>query len=136
MTKKLPTSPDEWLEDVARAYLDAKETQPIGELMGEPIPEGNLFHLAPHVFIKFRKIRTSKRRRGEIVEGALASYVVTMSRGSGGDELKDSPLLSFVFCYLAALYVADILEMEAVESLMDMCIERRSELAALIGGGA
>ena len=136
MNTQLPASSDEWLEDIARAYLDAKEAQPVGELAGEPFSDDKLFHLAPHVFIKFRKIRASPRKRDEIVKGTLASYVVTMDEGSGGDELKNSPLLSFVFCYLAAHFVADLLEKEAVESLMDMCVERRGELAGLIGGGA
>ena len=133
---KLPASSDDWLEDIARAYLDAREAQPVGELAGEPIPEDKLFHLAPHVFIKFRKIRASQHRRDEIVEGTLASYIATMDEGTGGDELKDSPLFSFAFCYLAAHFVADLLEKEAVERLMDMCGERRGELAGLVGGGA
>ena len=46
--------------------------------MGEPIAESNLFHLAPQVFFKFRELRPSKQKRTEIVEGTLASYVVTM----------------------------------------------------------
>ena len=58
-----------------------------------------------------------------------------VARHSGGDELEHSPLPSFVFCYLAAHFVTDLLDQEAVENLMDMCVERRGELAALIGGG-
>ena len=135
MTTKLPASSDEWLEDIARAYLDAKEAQPVGEFAGEPFSDDKLFHLAPHVFIKFRNIQPSERKRDEIVKGTLASYVATMDEGSGGDELENSPLLSFAFCYLAAHFVADLLKKEAVESLMDMCVERRGELAGLIGGG-
>ena len=118
MKTKLPASSDEWLEDIARAYRDAKEAQPFGELMGEPIPEDKLFHLAPHVFIKFRKIRAPQRKRDEIVKGTLASYLATMDEGSGGDEFKNSPLLSFVFCYLAAHFVADLLDKETVDPIV------------------
>lgn len=52
-------------------YRDAKEAQPFGELVGEPIAQSDLFHLAPHVFFKFRGLRSSKRKRNKIVEGAL-----------------------------------------------------------------
>ncbi len=135
MTTSLPASSEEWLEEIARAYLDAKETQPFGKLTGQPIAESDLFHLAPHVFLKFRSIRASKRRYDEIVEGALASYVVTMDEGTGRDELRDSPLLSFTFCYLAAHFVADILDETAVQRLMDACVARREDLERLTGGG-
>jgi hypothetical protein len=52
MTTSLPASSEEWLEEIARAYLDAKEAKPFGTAMGQPIAEGDLFHLAPHVFLK------------------------------------------------------------------------------------
>ena len=102
MKANLPASPGEWLREIARAYLDAKEAQPFGKIRGEPIAESDLFHLAPHVFLKFRGLRPSQRRRTEIVERALASYVLTMDEGAGRAELRDSLQLSFAFCYLAA----------------------------------
>ena len=123
------------MQEIARAFLDAKEAQPFGKAMGEPIADGDLFHLAPHVFIKFRGLQPSTRERTEIVEGTLASYVVTMDEGTGRDELRDSPLLSFAFCYLAAHFVADILDETAVQRLMDVCVARRGDLERLIGGG-
>ena len=123
------------MQEIARAYLDAKETQPFGEAMGEPIADSDLFHLAPQVFFKFRNVRTSERRRAEIVEGALASYVVTTDEGAGGDELRDSALLSFAFCYLAAHFVADLLDQATVEHLMDVCVTRKSDLERSVAGG-
>jgi len=134
MTTSAPASYEEWLQEIARAYLDAREAQPFGEAMGEPIAESDLFHLAPHVFLKFRDLRPSKRKRIEIIEGTLASYVVTMDEGTGRGELRDSPLLSFAFCYLAAHFVADLLDEEAVQGLMEVCVARRGELERLIGG--
>ena len=128
MTTNLPTSSEEWFQDITRAYLDAKEAQPVGEAVGEPIAEKDLFHLAPHVFLKFRNFRASKRRRAEIVEGTLASYVVTMDEGTGRGELRDSPILSFAFCYLAAHFVADLLDQATVEHLMDLCVAGKNDL--------
>jgi len=135
MTTNAPASSEEWLQEIARAYLDAKEAQPFGEAVGEPVAECDLFHLAPHVFIKFRGLQLSKRRRAEIVELVLASYVVTMDEGAGREHLRDSPILSFAFCFLAAHFVVDILDEEAVQVLMEVCVERRSDLERLIGAG-
>ncbi len=78
-----------------------------------------LFQLAPQVFLKFSDPRLSKRKRTEIVEGALASYVVTMDEGAGRGELRDSPQLSIALCYLAAHFVADLLYQATVERLME-----------------
>lgn len=58
-----------------------------------------------------------------------------MDEGAGRDELRDSPLLSFAFCYLAAHFVADLLDETAVQGLMDVCVARRGDLERLIGGG-
>ncbi len=132
MTTSLPASSEEWLREIARAYIDAKEAQPFGKLMGEPIAESDLFQLAPQVFFKFRDFRPSKRKRAEIVEGTLASYVVTMDEGTGGSELRDSPLLSFAFCYLAAHFVADLFDEASFECVMDQCVAGESDLERLI----
>ncbi len=136
MTTILPASSKEWLQEIARAYLDAKEAQPFGKAMDKPIAESDLFHLAPHVFLKFRDLRPSKRKRTEIVEGALASYVVTMDEGAGCGELRDSALLSFAFCYLAAHFVANLLDQATVEHLMDVCVARKSDLERSVAEGA
>ena len=100
--------------------------------MGEPIAESNLFHLAPQVFFKFRELRPSKQKRTEIVEGTLASYVVTMDEGTGRGELHESPILSFAFCYLAAHFVAGLLDEASVERVMDLCVTGKNDLNRLV----
>jgi hypothetical protein len=40
---------EEWLAEIAAAYLDAREAISFGEVLGEPIREADLFHLAPAV---------------------------------------------------------------------------------------
>ena len=132
VTTGLPASSEEWLREIARAYDEAKEAQPFGELMGEPIAESDLFHLAPQVFLKFRDLRPSEQKRTEIVEGALASYVVTMDEGTGRGELHESPILSFAFCYLAAHFVAGLLDEASVERVMDLCVTGKSDLERLV----
>ncbi|MCH9035021.1 MAG: hypothetical protein IID42_11035 [Planctomycetes bacterium] len=132
VTTALPASSEEWLREIACAFVDAKEAQPLGKLMGEPIAESNLFHLAPQVFFKFRDLRPSKQKRTEIVEGTLASYVVTMDEGTGRGELHESPILSFAFCYLAAHFVAGLLDEASVERVMDLCVAGKSDLERLV----
>jgi len=136
VTTNLPATSEQWLAEIARAYLDAKEAQPFGELTGEPIAEADLFQLAPHVFFKFRKLRASKRRCTNIVETVLASYVATMDEGAGQSELRNSPLLSFAVCYLAAHFVTDLLDEAMVERLMDVCVARKDHLSRLVVGGS
>ena len=132
VTTALPASSEEWLREIACAFVDAKEAQPLGKLMGEPIAESNLFHLAPQVFFKFRELRPSKQKRTEIVEGTLASYVVTMDEGTGRGEREDSPVLSFAFCYLAAHFVAGLLDEASVERVLDLCVAGKSDLERLV----
>ena len=103
--------------------------------MGEPIAESELFHLAPQVFLKFSDLRLSKRKRTEIVEGALASYVATMDEGTGRGELRDTPVLSFAFCYLAAHFVAGLLDETSVEHVMDLCVAGKNDLERLVAEG-
>lgn len=100
--------------------------------MGDPIAESDLFHLAPQVFFRFRGLRSSKRKRSEIVEGTLASYVATIDAGTGRGELEDSPVLSFAFCYLAAHFVAGLLDEASVERVMDLCVTGKSDLERLV----
>ncbi len=103
--------------------------------MGEPIAESDLFHLATQVFLKFRDLRPSKSKRTEIVEGGLASYVVTMDEGTRRGDLRDTPVLSFAFCYLAAHFVAGLLDEASVEHMMDLCVAGKIDLERLVAEG-
>ena len=51
---KIPETPESWLEEIARAYLDALETLPFSELAGQKIEPKDLFHLGPAICLKFR----------------------------------------------------------------------------------
>lgn len=45
--RKPPRSLPGWLKEIKLAIADAAEAQPVGELIGEPIADAHLFHLAP-----------------------------------------------------------------------------------------
>jgi len=128
----LPKTKQEWLQDIAKAYNDALDTKVFGELTrGYPLTDEELFHLAPHICIKFRGLDVDQKRRNEIVEGTLASYVVTEDM-EVGQFLHDSPLFAFCFCYLAAHYAADLMEEEIASAVMDYCLENLNTLENMI----
>lgn len=61
MKRPLPRTPAKWHEEIKLAIADVCEAIPFGEAIGEPITDANLFHLAPHVCLKFRGLkRTAK----------------------------------------------------------------------------
>ena len=77
MKAPVPVPQDQlgWIRDIAAAYCDSQEAIPFGRLIGEPIAEGDLFHLAPRVALKVRGLRASPRNLKKATEAALASYV-------------------------------------------------------------
>ena len=66
----IPESPEAWLEEIARAYLDALEMLPFGKLADQEIKAKDLFHLGPPICLKFRGIKSSKQnlKLGNLIE--------------------------------------------------------------------
>lgn len=112
----IPVTPEDWLDEIARAYVDAYETIPFGSLAGIEIDESHLFHLAPAVCLKFRGIKAGKRILARTTEAALSSYVATEERCP---EVFAVPQLAFAFCYLASHFGLDLMDAEAVSIVMD-----------------
>jgi hypothetical protein len=56
----IPATLADWLEEIARAYVDAYETI-LCPLVGTQIDEPHLLHLAPAVCPRFRGIKVGKR---------------------------------------------------------------------------
>ena len=113
---RMPSSPRAWLAEIQAAYQDAAETIPFGPLVGTAIRHADLFHLAPHVCLRFRGIKSTPSAQKKATEAALVSYVATTSRLPG--ELAD-PRVAFAFCYLAAHFGLDLLSQEQVQDIMD-----------------
>ena len=51
MKRPLPRTPTQWLKEIKLAIAEVSET---GPFVGAPIPDADLFHLAPHMCLKFR----------------------------------------------------------------------------------
>jgi len=111
--RPLPQTAAQWIDEVNAAYDDAREALPFTPLVGVAADVRDLFHLAPHVAIKFRGLPESKRSIA--VEAALTSYVASQDKAPVHD-----PLLAFAFCYLASHFGLDLVSKGAVEEVMDL----------------
>jgi hypothetical protein len=124
MNQSLPTNPDEWLDEIKLAIADARETGPFGDLMGQPITDASLFHLAPLVCMKFRGLdHLDEKLRKKVTEGALANYVANSDLDGIDHGLESSPLLAFAVCYVTAHYVLDLIDEQDASAALDYCEE-------------
>ena len=53
MNRPVPRTVPGWLKEINLAIAGAREAEPFGELIGEPITDANLFQPAPLVCLKF-----------------------------------------------------------------------------------
>ncbi len=125
----VPTTPEDWLSEIARAYNDAKEAIPFGVLVGEEMSEENLFHLAPSVCIKFRGLPRSNTTLEKATEAALSSYVA--SKDTMGDALSDSQL-AFAFCYVASHFGLDLISGDEASGVLEFVENQEEQLKHLI----
>jgi len=124
----MPDSPRGWLEEIANAYRDAREAIPFGTIVGEDIKPDDLFHMAPVICLKFRGLRLTGRLRKQATEAALSSYVVTEDESP---DIFPTPQIAFAFAYLASHFGLDLLDVDAVNTLMDYVDEHQDELLSL-----
>jgi len=125
----LPSGPVEWLQEIAAAYLDARETIPFGELIGLTIEEDSLFHLGPSICLKMRGLPQSGAPMKKASDAALASYVATTEQEPW---LRQDPLLGFAFAYLASHLGLDLLDTDEIGEIMEFVEQHREDLARLI----
>lgn len=111
-----PATPEAWLDEIRVAYADAQEAIPFGPLVGRRFGERELFHLAPAVALKFRSLPSRGATLKRATEAALCSYVANLE--TQGSVLSD-PRLAFAFCYLASHYGLGLVDLAAVESVME-----------------
>lgn len=127
----VPATPQAWLDEVARAYVDAHEAIPFGPLAGTQIKERDLFQLAPAVCLKFRGIKAAKSILDRTTEAALCSYVATEAQAP---EVFAVSQLAFAFCYLASHFGLDLLDEAALATVMDHVEQNQAALKKLTAG--
>ena len=124
MKQKQPTTLDEWLDEIRQAIADAREAELFGELIGQPITDANLFHLAPLVCMKFRDVdKRNEELRRQVSDGAMATYIANSDRDGVADGLKQRPLLAFALCYVSAHYILELVDEREAESILSYCEE-------------
>jgi hypothetical protein len=124
MKRDQPTTPDEWLDEIRLAIADARETGPFGDLIGQPITDANLFHLAPLVCMEFRGLDyRDEKLRQKATDGALATYVANSDPEGVDYGLEQRPLLAFALCYVSAHYALDLIDEADAEAILGFCEE-------------
>ncbi len=116
MQKSVPKDNASWLNEIVDAYLDASETIPFGSMTGVDVNEGNLFHLAPSVCLKFRGIKATKAKLKKATDAALSSYVANENENRG---ILKNPIMGFAFCYVVAHFGLDMISPEEGENIIN-----------------
>ncbi len=121
----MPHSSNEWLFEIAEAYLDAYSAIPFGKFVGQKITEKDLFHMTPHICLKFRGIKRSKKNVNKTTEAMIDSYVATEDQTKG---ILRNPHLAFSFGYLACHFALGLLTENEVAGIMDYLEQHQTEL--------
>ncbi|MDP7205562.1 MAG: hypothetical protein QGH11_08340 [Pirellulaceae bacterium] len=127
MKRPLPTTPEEWLQEIKLAIADASDTKPFGILTGHPITNADLFHLAPLVALKFRGRKTKGPEAKRVTKTALANYVVNSDPDGIDHGLEAKPMLAFALCYVATHLALDLLDEQETEAILVYCEDRLGE---------
>jgi hypothetical protein len=104
--RNMPNTPHGWIAEIAEAYYDAYEAIPFGLLTGQKITEKELFHMSPHICLKFRGIERTKKNVNRATEAMLSSYVATEDQTDG---IFLNPYITFSFGYLASHFAMGLL---------------------------
>lgn len=121
MKRSLPRTREGWLLEIRLAIKDARETEPFGRLIGQPIMDANLFHLAPLVCLKFRGRRLTGREADRVTKVALANFVVNSDPEGGEHGLETKPLLAFALCYVTAHLALGLVDEQDAEAILNHC---------------
>ena len=128
--KQLPSSPQEWLEEIAEGYLDASGVIPFAPLVDQEITPDNLFHLGPALCFKFRGMEPTPEELESVTKTVLSSYIVTEENTPG---IFSAPEFAFAFCYLSSHFVCDIIDEETAYALIEYVEDNLKELKWLCG---
>src|SRR3954451_23098946 len=123
MKRSLPRTREGWLLEIRLAIKDAREAEPFGTLIGQPITDANLFHLAPLVCLKFRGRKLIGREADRVTKVALANYVGNSDPEGNDHGLQAKPLLAFALCYVTAHLALDLIDERQAEAILDYCEE-------------
>ncbi len=113
---EIPSTPEGWLREISKAYLDAFEAIPFGIFVGQKLTPKDLFHLGPELCLKSRGIKRTKTSLKKATEAALSSYVATEELAG---DLFDIPQISFSFSYIASHYGLNLIDEYMATKLLE-----------------
>jgi len=123
--RNLPETMDAWLQEIADAYGDAIDAIPFAAMAGLDLGRDEVFHLAPHVCIKFRGLERTQAIITKATEAALSSYIATKAQD---EHTLQSPHRAFAFCYVGSHLGLDLMEEPEASNLMDYLLEHDQQL--------
>ncbi|MDQ6961535.1 MAG: hypothetical protein Q9M28_03265 [Mariprofundaceae bacterium] len=115
-TRPLPSTPAQWLHEMMEAFQDAKHAMPTDTSTQVEASEGDLFHMAPLVCLKFRGMAFSESNRKIATDAALSSYLANEEANGG---LLKNPIMAFFFCYILAHYGLECIKEETCQQLLN-----------------
>ncbi len=118
-----PDSSEEWLREIADAYIDAKEAIPIAKLARKNVSEDDLFHLAPIACLKFRGIKQTKKILKQATDIALKNYAINLD---DNNEAIADPYIAFALCYIVSHFGLELISDNCVERVMSYIDEMRN----------
>jgi hypothetical protein len=127
MSRPIPRTVTEWFKEIGLAIADAQAAKPFGHLIGAPITDANLFHLAPLVCLKFRGRKLTGNKAKRVTKTALASYVVNSDPDGVDHDLASKPLLAFAVCYVTAHNALDLVDEQEAEAILNYCEKHLEE---------
>ena len=113
------------MREIAAAYADAAEAIPFGAYVDQEIGEGDLFHLAPSLCLKFRGLRRTGAALKKATEATLTSY--TASEKTMGEVLSDAHF-AFAFCYVASHFGLGLVSEEEASRALEFIETNREQL--------
>ena len=127
LKRPLPRTPAQWLKELKLAMADARDAKLFGPLVGAPITEPRLFHLAPLVCLKFRGQKVEGPEADRVIKVALANYVANIDPGGVDHGLDQSPVMAFTLCYVTAHLALDLLDEQQAEAILAFCEDHLNE---------
>jgi len=127
MSRPIPRTVPGWFKEIELAIADAREAEPFGESIGQPVTDANLFHLAPLICLKFRGRKLLGREANRVTETALANYVVNSDPDEVDHGLESKPLLAFAVCYVTAHLALDLVDEKRAEAILNYCEKHLEE---------
>jgi hypothetical protein len=127
MSRPIPRTLAGWFEEITLAIAEARGAEPFGNLIGEPVSNMNLFHLAPLVCLKFRGRELVGREADRVTKTALANYVVNSDPEGVDHGLESKPLLAFAVCYVTAHLALDLVDEKRAEAILNYCEKNLEE---------